>query len=273
MYTAGFTREIRISGIVRDENGAGLPFAAVRIAGRDGDVTDDAGSFAFTIPDSRAAYKYVADVFREGYVLEHVTFTGRYPQPVSVVLKKVPVALDNVIQLPSAMIVRHNLGVPNVEISITFTNPFPKDVTLSDIGVTPVKPDGSPVPMLMEGVSIAPGQYGPPLPIWKLEKGTSVSITYSFFNANPRFMELQQKVYLELAPKQFTVTGPDATAKLLSDRLVMRYKVTTFKVDLEVSELEDRTAIRRCGPHCETNLCRAGRRQRAFRPAGIEQQE
>src|SRR4051812_32521641 len=48
VYTAGFNREIRISGTVRDESGAGVAFVTVGIAGREGGITDAGGNFAFT---------------------------------------------------------------------------------------------------------------------------------------------------------------------------------------------------------------------------------
>lgn len=224
VITATFVREIRISGTVRDESGAGLPFVSIRIAGRDGGITDDGGNFAFTIPDSRASDQYVAEVFRENYVLERVPLEGRYPQPISVVLKKVPVSTDNVIALPTRMIVRHNLGVPQVEIGITFTNPFPRPVTLNAISVTLVDPKATSIPMLMEALSLGPGSYLQPLPTWKLERGDSATITYSFFNANPQFLELHQKVFAEVAPKQASLTTPDPDAKFLSDALVQQLR-------------------------------------------------
>jgi hypothetical protein len=224
VYTATFNREIRISGIVRDETGAGLPFVTVRIAGRDGGVTDDGGNFAFTIPDARAADEYTADVFHEGFLIEHVTLKGRYPQPASVMLRRTPVQMDHILVLPSGLTLRHNLGVPQVEIALSYANPFPNSITLTNIGVTLLSPSGQPIPMLMEAVSLAPGQYGPPLPIWKLDKGDSTTVGYSFFNTNPGFMELEQKVYGELGPKQFTIKGPDPTATLLSQGLVQELR-------------------------------------------------
>ena len=86
VYTASFTREIRISGTVRDETGKGLPQVDVSIVGCCSGTTNDKGEFAFTIPDSRAASDYVAEVFRDGYMLQKVPLKGRAPDPFAVKL-------------------------------------------------------------------------------------------------------------------------------------------------------------------------------------------
>jgi hypothetical protein len=74
--------------------------------------------------------------------------------------------------------------------------------------------------MQLEGTVLGPGVPGPPLTRWDLEKGENASITYSFFNGDPDFGLLQQRVFNEVAPQGANIKGPDPTARLLSDALV-----------------------------------------------------
>lgn len=220
LYSQSQFTEIRISGTVRGASGAGLAQVRVNVDGADSGVTDGDGRFAFTLPAARASSHYTVNFYREGFEPLAVKAEGRHPAALSVVLDKAALATGNIIALPPTLVVRHNLGVPSLELALTFNNPQATEITLTDIGVTLVSPEGNTVPMLMEGLSLMPGQFLQPLPMWKLEAGGSAHITYFYFNANPQFLALHQRVFAELAPHAAAITQPDPTARLLSDALV-----------------------------------------------------
>lgn len=220
IYSDSLNREVRISGTVRDESGVGVPFAAVGVPGKDGGVTNDTGTFAFTIAGARAASEYQLEAFKEGYEIGHATAAGTHPDPVSITLKRIDYPPEAVVRLPATLALRHNLGVPQVEIALVYTNPYPRKVVIEDLSLALNAPAGTPIPMLLEGISVAPNVWGPPLPLWELEKSQNAVITYSFFNTDADFLQLQQRVMNEVLPQQANIKGPDPTARILSDPLV-----------------------------------------------------
>ena len=220
LYGQSAQREIRISGAVRDEAGAGIESARVAIDGRDSGTTGPDGAFAFTIPASRSANQYVLRVFKEGYAPGVVTVSGTNPQPVSVELKRPEVSLDGVLGLPSSMSVRHYLGVPSLEVALTYTNPLPTDLHLSDIGVTLVSPAGKAIPMTMEATAVVQGRLEQPMTQWNLLPNSTFSSDYFYFNADAEFLSLQQRIFNELAPKSAGMTAPNTQASLLEPATV-----------------------------------------------------
>uniref|UniRef100_I2PZ33 Uncharacterized protein n=1 Tax=Desulfovibrio sp. U5L TaxID=596152 RepID=I2PZ33_9BACT len=226
VYWQSIPEEIRVSGSVRDQQtGAALQFVDVHIPGCGGGQTKSNGDFEFTIPDSRAADEYVADIYLADYDPQRIILKGRYPKPISVTLKKSVVDYSNIIQLPNNILIGHHLGIPLVQANIVFANPFSKEIQISDIEMTITKPDGSNIPMSMDRMSVIPGQWAMPLPVWTLRKNVSDKITYIFFSGdNVLFINLQQKVANELNKLQNPVYHPDQNLSLISDETVQELK-------------------------------------------------
>lgn len=220
VYSDWLNREVRISGLVRDETGAGVPFASVLVPGRDGGTTQADGSFAFTVAGARAANTYGLEVSKEGFEPASVTLQGSHPDPISVILKRITFSNDAIVRLPDNITLRHNLGLPQVELAIFYANPYPKKIAFQDISLTLTSPTGTVIPMRLELIMLAPGAPGPPLNSWEVDRGTTSTVTYSFFNEDVDFVQLQQRVFDEIAPQQSSIKGPDPTVRLLSDGLV-----------------------------------------------------
>ncbi len=221
VYSATFAREIRISGMVRDaETSAGLGAVDVRVPGSASGATDSTGNFSFTIPDSRRADAYTLEAYRSGYALERVAVSGPIPSASGITIALRRARHPPSISLPQSLTVRHNLGVPQVEIALTYTNPNGDPVTLTDIGLTLVAPSGTAIPMNLEMMSVAPGQFGPALAMWKVEGNQAVTLLHSFFNIDPDFVNLQQRVFAEFTAKRLDRQTPNPNARLLSNALV-----------------------------------------------------
>lgn len=220
LYGQFIHREIRVSGAVRDEAGAGIAAARVAIDGRDSGSTDAQGDFAFTIPASRSADSYTVRIFREGYSPETVSISGANPPPLSVVLKRPPLRLDGALNLASSMVVRHYLGVPSIEVALSYSNPLSTELLFTDIGVTLESPAGRAIPMMMEGVSVIPGRFDPPLTQWNLAPNGNFTIDHFFFNPDAEFFTLQQRVFTELAPHSAAATAPNPQAVYLGAETV-----------------------------------------------------
>lgn len=227
VYSESINREIRISGIVEDESGAGIPNASVRIAGRGGGVADAEGNVAFTIPASRAARDYSMQVSAPSYQMAEIALKGRDPQPFTVVLKKQAVSVANALALPAEMTVLHWLGVPEIWLPLTFTNPFPDTTKVTDITISVVPPSGSTILLTMNAIMV-PGQLPqPPLPLLSLNKGDQITFIYDFFDGDSTFQVILQKVGQEVAPKQSTYLYPDPKANILSPSLVKELRSYT----------------------------------------------
>jgi hypothetical protein len=228
LVIASFSREVRIAGLVDDDQGNPLGMAVVEIPGCGRGITDDYGSFEFSIPDSRAnrnSYEVITHL--EGYKSDTQTLQGPRPNKYLTIKLQHPVlTADALIQTPTQCGIGHYLGRPEVGIWLAFYNPLPHTIAISDVSLSVVDPHGKLIHLQMQGTYQPPANQLvlQPLAPFQLTKGQSFAIGYSFFD---QYALQTALVLLQEAQSQFPGTSmPYAGQVIYSDELVK--KLTDF---------------------------------------------
>lgn len=134
-FQASLQTESLISGSVRSDEGIYLPYAIVDIRGTARAITDDHGSFTISIPRSRMEDSYELDVSLHGYEMETVTVKpGERTAKVTLSLKQLE--LDEFLSISPNVRVGHYLGLPQIDLEVTMSNPTINEVLVSDIVLT-----------------------------------------------------------------------------------------------------------------------------------------
>lgn len=223
LTVASFGREIRIAGTIRDDSGQPLGRAIVESPGHGRGITDDYGAFEFSIPDSRKSESYEIVASLEGYSTESMVLEGPKPKrTVSLTLKKPVLLANDLIRRPSMVIVSHYLGMPQVDIGLSFANPVPSEVLLENISLTLVAPDGKRISLPM-ACTYDPlnNQPSPALPSVLLEKSGTWNLNYGFFLGDMSLNDLMQKAQVEF-PANSAIPAPGT--KIFSPGLVDEFK-------------------------------------------------
>jgi hypothetical protein len=205
LVIAGYRREIRISGTVRDEAGGGLPRAIVDVAGKGRGITDDYGAFEFNIPDARAENDYEAIFTLKGYRPKTLKLPGRQPRSVDVTLSALSIDAASVISVRGAVSVRHALGNPLVTVPLSFVNPLGHEIMVSEIELRITAPDGTELRLAPQLIQfVAEGPPVAPLGSIAVGAGSSFDVFWTFGDtwgaemggiaakANQQFMLTQQ---------------------------------------------------------------------------------
>jgi hypothetical protein len=224
LVVSSFNREVRIAGTVLDNTGKALSMAVVDIPGCGRGITDDYGAFEFSIPDSRTKSSYDVITHLDGYATDHQALPGPRPQKyLNISLKQPVLTADALIQVPTQCGVAHYLGLPQVDLWLTFYNPFPRPIALNNISLSIIEPNGSVIVLPMQGV-YQPGTnvLTPAFTILQLEKSQTFPIGYSFFD---QYDFPATQVLLQEAQIQFPGTGslPQSGQIIYSDSLVKKF--------------------------------------------------
>ncbi|MBK8006066.1 MAG: carboxypeptidase regulatory-like domain-containing protein [Gemmatimonadetes bacterium] len=212
-------QEIRFSGSVVDEAGMALDGAAIRIPGADGGRSDVTGAFAFTVPASRSAPSYTADVSLRGYVSQQVEFKPRRPEPVRIVLSRRPYLEGSMLNLSGQVVVRHFLGTPQLDATVQFANPSGDSIIVREISVA-VSTSGGESRLLLPEVTYMGGMVQPAWSMLALAPGQVVTVGYGFSSVNSNLMAYQGKLAQALGQKVVVAQLPDPRVTLLSPELV-----------------------------------------------------
>lgn len=202
VFMAGFGREIRIAGTVRDDSGKPVSRAIVDVAGRGRGITDDYGGFEFSIPDSRKANEYEVVVSLAGHSPERRTLQGPRPDTmVSVTLKRQVLKAEELIGKPDSLMISHYLGMPQMDVSLSFQNPLPEKIRLENIAVSVVSPDGQTMALPMQGTYAPMGNqfvHGA-MRVLELDKDRPWKLGYSFYAGDQGVNPLLNRVQTEVS--------------------------------------------------------------------------
>jgi hypothetical protein len=189
---ASFGREIRIAGTVRDDAGKALPRAVVDIPGRGRGISDDYGAFEFSVPDSRKADDYEGIATLDGYGAAPFKLKGPQPkQTLSLTLTQPKMTPEGVIRHPEKLFIGHYLGMPQVDVTLGFSNPMPNPLKLENIALAVTSPAGKVFELPMVGSYAPNGVFNPfPLSTLELVKSQNFSVGYRFFRGSPAHNEV-----------------------------------------------------------------------------------
>jgi hypothetical protein len=223
LIIAGFAREVRFSGTVRDEKGKPITFAIVDLGGKKGRaVTDDYGEFELSVPGSRTAKEYQLSVSAPDFLSKTVPVTAaQAKEQLEVKLSHPAFLADDFAKLESTASIRHYLGNPQIVLTVNFSNPESRRITLENILLTLTSPPGKTIPIVMEGMFIsgAPSTWtAAVVPMVQLDKGQLMTLNCSFCNQDQGQMAALIKARGEV-PFLNDVPQPESTvySKKLAD--------------------------------------------------------
>lgn len=218
-----FSREIRVAGSIRDENGRGLSKAIIDIPGRGRGITDDYGAFDFTIPDSRKAEIYQGVVSLDDYNAKSFKLQGPIVKDyLNLTLEKPQIAVEQIISLPEMVYIGHYLGMPIVDIKQRFFNPSSRSFHLENISLKVVGPNQRSFEIPMIGTYSPFGQYiAGPLTTVDLDGHKFFSLPARFFLHNQGVNSLMTEANQEYS---LTQTAPPQGEEIFSEELASKFK-------------------------------------------------
>ena len=131
-YQESLETESLITGVVQSDKGDYLPNAIVDVRGKARAITDDNGAFSMSIPRSRMEDEYELDVFLPGYEQETVIVKSA-ERTLKVALSLKQLVVDEFLSISSNVSIGHYLGLPQVDLQVTMSNPTYNEIAVTDI--------------------------------------------------------------------------------------------------------------------------------------------
>ena len=141
-YQKSLDTESLITGVVQSDTGDYLPYAIVDVRGNARAITDDNGTFSMSIPRSRMDEDYELDVSLRGYEQKTVTVKSA-ERSVKVILSLKQLVVDEFLSISSNVAVGHYIGLPQVDLQVTMSNPTYNEIAVTDIALTLLRKDSS----------------------------------------------------------------------------------------------------------------------------------
>ena len=131
-YQKSLETESLITGVVQSDNGDYLPHAIVDVRGTARDITDDNGAFSMSIPRSRMEDEYELDVSKTGYEQKTVVVKSS-DRSVKITLSLKQLVVEEFLSISSSVAIAHYLGLPQIDLQITMSNPTSNEIAVTDI--------------------------------------------------------------------------------------------------------------------------------------------
>ncbi len=187
-------REIRISGIIVDENtGEGIAYADVQIVGGPSKETDGTGNFEFVVPVSRYRGGVTLMVFDPEYKSETLEISEDLERPVAIKLKSLQKKSLFIGKIKKFQI-SHWLGHPTVAIDVVLTNSNPSSMKVEELIVYLEDPRGakiSLVPIYLFSVNPPQALRGSYI---RINSNSDVSISAEFGYQTPQLLAINNKI-------------------------------------------------------------------------------
>ena len=131
-YQTSLKAESLITGVVQSKSGDYLPYTIVDVRGKARAITDDNGTFSMSIPRSRMEDEFELDVSKPGYEQKTVVVKSA-ERSVKITLSLKQLVVDEFLSISSNVAIAHYMGLPQIDLQITMSNPTHKEIAVTDI--------------------------------------------------------------------------------------------------------------------------------------------
>lgn len=221
LFTTVFNRDAKLSGLIHNGTGKTIKRAIIDIVGIGRSVTDDNGTFSYSIPQGRKSNHYDISIIMDGYEPFYQSYTGSELESLRIRLSEK--TLDSTfIQIPDDISIGHYIGVPQVDFPLIFNNPTPFEIVVEDISVTLISPAGISKRLVFERMYMFPGDImRPAINQLRIQEQGRWKAYYNYMGFNAEAQKLAQNVKLEIQNMPF-INNPQQGHHILSEELTHR---------------------------------------------------